>query len=376
MYELTRRTADQFRYVLYEIELDARDPFHGADRSPLHDVVDEVQLTPARAGGTTQLARWTVTVPSILRAERRLATIINASRPDALVAHHQRFLQSPELLARVEAPTIYMLQEPRRRSFEYDLAHSGARPGVFGAIARVPIALLERWARRRDINATRASTRILCNSDHSREYVWRAYGRDADVIRLGVDHDHFSLAADPQKTNEVVSVGSLDSSKGHDLTVRAVGQVDAAIRPRLRIIHNRAEPTTAAMLRNLAIECGVDLVLETAISEDDLVTRYQSAHAVVLAGRVEPFGLTSIEAMACGTPAVAVREGGYRETVQDRRNGYLCDRSPESLAGGLTQVLKNELDSTPGEIRASVVGRFDWDAAAEVYAASIRSAIA
>ncbi len=68
----------------------------------------------------------------------------------------------------------------------------------------------------------------------------------------------------------------------------------------------------------------------------------------------EPFGLASIEAMACGTPVVALRRGAMAEVVEHGRTGWLCD-DPAELAEGVRRA--GELD--PRECRAAVAERFD-----------------
>lgn len=376
MFELTRRTADRYRYVLFEIDIGGRDAFAGSARSPLHDIVAERHAVGAHAGGQSRLGRWAVTIPSVVRAERHLLREVGELAPNAIVCHHQRFTQAPELLSIKEIPSVYMLQEPRRRGFEYALSHPDEDRSWRRRLPSTAMALPEAWAKQRDIRLTRAADHILCNSDHSREYVWRAYGRDATVIRLGVDGTQFTPPTSDDREDEVLAVGSLDPTKGHDLAIRAVAHIDAAIRPRLRIVHNRAGSGDADRLRRLAVEVGVELILETAISEADLVDRYQRCRAVVLAARVEPLGLTALEALACGTPVAAVREGGYRETVVDGVNGYLADRNPKALGDALARIVKDELGANPAALRADVLARFNWDAAAERYASIVDQAIA
>lgn len=375
MYELTRRTAGRYRYVLFEIEIGDRDPFAAAGRSPIADVVEDRHAVAARSGGSSRPGRWGITIPAVLRAERRLGRLVDELRPHAIVCHHQRFTQSPALLAQREIPSVYMLQEPRRRGFEYSLAHPSRDPTTADRLSTAATAMPEAWAKRRDIRLTRAADHILCNSDHSREYIWRAYGRDATVVRLGVDGERFTLPEDDERDSEVLAVGSLDATKGHDLAIDAIATVDPAIRPRLRIVHNRAGSAYGGLLTSHASRVGVDLVLEAAVSDDELVSRYQRARAVVLAGRVEPLGLTALEALACGTPAVAVREGGYRETVLDGVNGYLTDREPAALGDGIARVMKGELDASRAILRAGALERFGWDDAAATYARVVDQAI-
>ncbi len=365
MYELVRHTNQDFDYILFNVDLGARDTFDDAQRSPIEDVVSEVRTERARSGGGSRLGRWSVTVPSMLAAERRVAAAINADPSiEAVVAHHQRFLQAPSILSRVDVPSLYFVQEPRRRSFEYDLRHSPANPTLAAAVT----APLEAWAKRHDIRQTRSATRLLCNSDHSREYIWRAYGRNATVNRLGVDANRFALRPTCQvRDNEVVAVGSLDPTKGHDLAIAAVALLDPAIRPRMRIVHNRSDPATCEALVAQARAASVDLVLDNQVTEEELVALYQRAQAVLLTARVEPLGLTALEAMACGTPVVAVREGGYRETVIDDVNGVLTDRNPASLSAGIARILAGGFAAQDDTIRKSVTSRYSWPDATAAY---------
>ena len=367
--ELTRRTADDFRYVLFEVELGGRDPFAGRDRSELCSLVDDVVTVSARAGGAGRVGRWAQTIPNILRAERKISAMIEERSPAAVVVHHQRFTQAPSLLLRTARPTVYFVQEPRRRSFEHalqDLPATGVR-----RLTRAPIDRIEAWARSFDIRATRAATTILCNSDHSREYIWRAYGRDATVVRLGVDLDRFTLPGDGPREPVILSVGGLDATKGHELLVDALGEVAGEHRPELRVITNRPDQPSAAALKERARALDVQVRIDSELSEAELVGAYQRATAVGLAARVEPLGLVALEAAACGTPAVAVREGGYRETIIHDHTGLLVDRSPVALGDAIERVASGAWQADRSALRSHVERNHHWDRAADVYRASI-----
>lgn len=68
----------------------------------------------------------------------------------------------------------------------------------------------------------------------------------------------------------------------------------------------------------------------------------------------EPFGMVMIEAMACGTPVVALRGGAVPEVVVDGRTGYICD-DPSELAGALRRL--DRID--PEQCRRRVAEHFD-----------------
>ncbi len=65
------------------------------------------------------------------------------------------------------------------------------------------------------------------------------------------------------------------------------------------------------------------------LSEEELISYYKRAKAFIVAQKDEDFGMTSVEAMACGKPVIAAREGGYKESVVDGETGILIDHIHE-----------------------------------------------
>lgn len=76
----------------------------------------------------------------------------------------------------------------------------------------------------------------------------------------------------------------------------------------------------------------------------------------------EPFGLVMIEALACGTPVVALRRGSVPEVVIDGVTGLICDK-PEDLPAALNQV--DRID--PAHCRRDAERRFDMSVIARKY---------
>jgi glycosyltransferase involved in cell wall biosynthesis len=85
----------------------------------------------------------------------------------------------------------------------------------------------------------------------------------------------------------------------------------------------------------------------------------------------EPFGMVMIEAMACGTPVVALRAGAVPEVVADGVTGYVCD-SPAELPRALRRL--GELD--PAACRRRVLDHFDITALGAGYEAVYRKVLA
>jgi len=71
------------------------------------------------------------------------------------------------------------------------------------------------------------------------------------------------------------------------------------------------------------------------------VELYNRARLFLYAPYLEPFGLAPLEAMACGTPVVAVREGGVRETVIHGETGLLTERDEHAFSETVKELLQN-----------------------------------
>jgi glycosyltransferase involved in cell wall biosynthesis len=97
---------------------------------------------------------------------------------------------------------------------------------------------------------------------------------------------------------------------------------------------------------------------------------YRDASVVACTPRVATFGMTAIEAMACGVPVVAYPIGGLADSVVDRVTGVLAtDNEPGALAAALRAMLADEStrlsSGSAGVDRAR--SRYPWErTAAEV----------
>jgi len=219
--------------------------------------------------------------------------------------------------------------------------------------------VLPRW-QRADLETVRRAEAILVNSKYSREQVMAAYGREASVAYLGVDEEQFSPQPAGSRDQEVLSIGSPVALKGHDLILKALALVPGAIRPRLRVVAPASadRDALAATARRLQVE----IAFESQLSDRDLGTRYGRVLATVCASRMEPFGLTALESMACATPVVAIKEGGFLETVVDGETGLLVDPTPEALAAGIARLASNpaEAERLGSQARAHVLRGWTW----------------
>ena len=85
---------------------------------------------------------------------------------------------------------------------------------------------------------------------------------------------------------------------------------------------------------------------------------------MICLGRNEPFGLIPLEAAACGVPVVALKEGGYPETIIDGKSGYLVSSNPKHVAEKINYLLSNASKRVNMGVFAqkNAAKKWDWKA--------------
>jgi len=187
----------------------------------------------------------------------------------------------------------------------------------------------------------RSATLLVTNSYFTAESIYRAYSARACVSYLGVDIEQFR-PLDLQREDYVFSVGAVSPLKGYDFQIDAIACMPGTRRPRLVIAGNTVSGAERSYLESRARQRGVSLAVHEHVTESELVRLYNRARALVYSPILEPFGFAPIEAMACGTPVVAVAEGGVRESVQHEQTGLLAPRDPYGFAEQLGRLLQDD----------------------------------
>ena len=319
-------------------------------------------------GRLNQAVRWR-DLARLEQVERQIAAEIDRRSYDVVYVHPCQFTQNPSLLRYLRTPSLYHSREPFRRLYEPRIPRDYRNNrGWRDALDRMdPFnRAYERRLRQLDQRNIRHATRIVTNSFFTREALYRIYGVNARVVYHGVDLETFR-PLDLPRDDLVLSVGALTSNKGFDFLVLSLSLIEERLRPALVIVSNYQEPGERAYLEQLAQARGVRLTLRKGVSLDELVRLYNSAALIGYAPILEPFGLVPLEAMACGTPVVAVREGGVRESVADGRTGFLVDRDPALFAAAVQTLLEDRaLAAQLGrQAREYVTEKWTWERAVQ-----------
>lgn len=155
----------------------------------------------------------------------------------------------------------------------------------------------------------------------------------------------------PADEKIILQLGRMVPRKGVDNVIRALGvarrHTDAL---KLLIVGGESDSPDPAStpeigrLQQVAMECGVrDQVLFTGRKSRAVLKYYYAAADIFISTPwYEPFGITPLEAMACGTPVIGSNVGGIKYSVVDQQTGFLVPpHQPDVLAATITQLLND-----------------------------------
>ena len=212
------------------------------------------------------------------------------------------------------------------------------------------------WAKRAEVCA--AITPAIANALKSK-------GVSAEVIPLGVDLDRFQPAPrprqDPRALQRIIFVASMQRRKQPHLILELARRLrDHAVEFHLIGPVLGDASYYQQLLRDKEDDDLGRVHFHGAMPQDDIKQWLESADVYVLPSRLEGFGKTTIEAAACGLPAVIFKD--YESTaVVDGRTGYQVETFDEMEAKVRQLLDEPRLRQRLGEAAVSHVRQFDWD---------------
>ena len=182
---------------------------------------------------------------------------------------------------------------------------------------------------------------------------------DIQLIGNMVDHEFFIPSSNPLPQNPFIfiAIAFLTKIKNFSLLIRAFARAFKGREVFLKIGGDGEERDRLEMLSS---KLGVAGQIEFlgALSRTQVRDSIQKSHALVSSSDVETFGVTLIEALACGKPVVATKSGGP-EMFVNKENGVLvpaCD--VEALADAMTSMRHNYDFYNPSVIRNNCIKEF------------------
>lgn len=227
-------------------------------------------------------------------------------------------------------PHLYYMLTPRRALYDMYYCFLAERSLPEKAVY-VPGLALARYMDRRFVR--KHVRNIACISHTVRNRIQKVYQRDARVLYPPVHADRFFW--EPPE-GYWLSLGRVDKWKRVELQVEAFRMM-----PEKRlVVVGRVYPGYEQLVRNAP----ENVEFKHVQGEEEMRTLYSRCEGFITTAIDEDFGITPVEAMASGKPVVAVREGGYQETVLDGPCGRLVAPVPREICTAVREVGERSRD--------------------------------
>ncbi|OPL18163.1 MAG: hypothetical protein AVO35_06570 [Candidatus Aegiribacteria sp. MLS_C] len=244
-------------------------------------------------------------------------------------------------------------------------------PHLFGTTAyrevAFPLALYVNFMESFIPSAYRDSTFVAISDSTRTDLISRGIpaGR-ISVIPCGIDTGFYSPGPPEPEQGTFLYVGRLKRYKGVHLIISALRLLREAGRDcRLTVLGSGDYDHE---LRKLASKQGLEdsVTFEGFVSQERKLHWLRRAWAAVFPSEKEGWGLTVIEANACGTPVIASDSEGLRDSVRNGETGILVPHGDlEALAEAMGRIASDsELRSDLGAKGKEWAGNFDWDSTA------------
>ena len=295
-----------------------------------------------------------------------------------------RFLPKEQMLPYMDEFSAYLMQHVGRQHAGYDVMHANF---FMSALAALPVAqhygvplavtfhalgkVRRQYQQEADLfpdsrfdiedDIVRRADRLIAECPQDRRDLIELYGADPrriDVVPCGYDAAEMTprRMADARRalgwgdsTFTLLQLGRMVPRKGVDNVILALARLRQhyGVAARLCIVGGNTEDANAqatpeiGRLRDIAERAGVAPWVEFAgmRRRDALGAYYSACNVFVTTPWYEPFGITPVEAMACGRPVVGSDTGGIRSTIVHGKTGFLVPpKDPGRLAERLFEL--------------------------------------
>lgn len=260
------------------------------------------------------------------------------------------------IVTSLETKHICYCHSPMR--YAWDWTHEYRKENNLDGAISLYYKPLIKYLREWDFVSSDRPDMYIANSNNGHKRLKKYYKQNSEIIYPPVDTDRFRASG--KHSNYFLIVSTLTPYKKIDLAVSLFNKIGR----RLVII---GDGPHRKYLESIAGE-NIDFL---GFKDDETVKEYmQNCRALIFPGE-EDFGITPVEAMACGKPVLAFGKGGCTETVISGKTGeFFFEETVESMEDGLARLLYNEHFYKPMTIR-----RHALNYSVEVFEKRFKSAV-
>lgn len=254
-----------------------------------------------------------------------------------------------------DIPHLYYIFTPRRAFYDMYYEVMSTKHGLKSLIYSIGIWMFRVYDRHY-VNSHIMN--IACISNNVRNRVRKTYLKTSKVVYPPV---HVSKYNYKPHENYWLSVNRVDKWKRVELQIEAFRQmpdkrlvVIGSVYPHMKYVVDNSPP---------------NVEFKGSVTEPELVDLYSKCTGYITTAIDEDFGITPLEAMASGKPVIAVKEGGYLETIIDTHTGILVTPTIDEIITAVADISDN-----PESYRKTCEDqalRFDY----EIFKKSIRKVI-
>jgi glycosyltransferase involved in cell wall biosynthesis len=293
-------------------------------------------------------------LPGVQKYYRYLLLSCTRAIEEFDVTNHEIVISASAALAKG------VLTSPEQKHFAYvhsparyawDLTHEyingidGVAAGLKQMLARQMMHKFRLW----DMRTSPSVDHFIANSEFIKKRIWKVYRRDADVIYPPVNTDGFNLPAEPRQEHFLVA-SRMVPYKRIPMIVEAFSH-----RPDLKLHVVGDGPEMPAV----RVAAGTNVEILGHVPFAELKRQMQTARAFVFAAK-EDFGIVPVEAQACGTPVIALGQGGTAETVRplgesDPTGVWFEEQTVDSFLTALDAFVAEEASFVPEVCRENAL---------------------
>ncbi len=295
---------------------------------------NEFADTEVRTSFLQKYVNWKFPYQFLIRKMPLAIESFDFSDYDLVISSSSAFAHG--IVTNLETKHLCYCHSPMRYAWDYTNEYKKEKGGK---LKQFLISWLLHKVRMWDQIAANRVDQYIANSTNVQKRIQKYYRMNSQVIYPPVKLERFKVKKERQ--NYYLIVSALSGFKRIDLAIKAFNQLGE----KLIVIGDGQER------KNLE-KIGDDNIEFKGRLPDDEVTKYmQNCKALIFPGE-EDFGITPVEAMACGKPVLGYGKGGLLETVLSGKTGEFFDKlTVESFIKGFEKLNKNYLKYDANEIR-------------------------
>lgn len=245
----------------------------------------------------------------------------------------------PNSIQKKSAVHICYCHTPPRYLYGYPTARK------VGPVLKPFVAVVNHVLRMMDHDAAQNVDLFITNSKETKNRIQKFYRKDATVIYPPVDIPRFTiydLRFKNKKESYYLAGGRLARAKRIDLAVKACRELDLPLK-----VFGKSFAGYGEELQSIA---GPTIEFVGEVTDQEKWELMAGAKAFIFPAEFEDFGIVPVEAMAAGTPVIALKSGGVQESVVEGKTGVFFDEPEvEDLKKAIKRL--NNLKIKPEDCR-------------------------